>query len=195
MTKAANLLFIKFINLPNMDEKGHNGLNSSELCLSCGLCCKGLLFNRAALKPDEREIARDVALQFFPSGDGKYAFRLPCPFFKEERCSIYSIRFEACRKYRCDLLRKTANGELEFAKSMQIIARIKSIMSSISDRMASIEQISLNSDDNENFRQRIVKNLDFQCRNPMICQDAGALLREIERFLILLHDYIEKRAN
>lgn len=182
------------INLPNMDEKEHNEAYSSELCLSCGICCKGLLFNRAALKPDEIEMAKDVMLQYFPSGDGKSAFRLPCPF-QEERCSIYKNRFEACRRYRCDLLKRAANGELNSAESKWIVTKIKNIMSSISLRMASIEQLNINSGPNEDFRQRIIKTLDFQCRNPMICKDTGTLLRDTEEFLILLHDYIDKRAN
>jgi len=186
---------IELINTSNMDERRHNESSSSELCLSCGLCCKGLLFNRAALRSEEIKAARNVALQYFPSGDGKFAFRLPCLFFQEDRCLIYKNRFEACRKYRCDLLKRVANGELNSAEGMWIVAKIKNIMSSISLKMASIEQLNINSEPDEDFRQRIIKTLDFQCRNPMICKDTGTLLRDIEEFLILLHDYIDKRAN
>lgn len=181
--------------MSSMNEKGHNKANSSELCLSCGLCCKGLLFNRAALKPDEIEMAKNIMLQYFPSGDGKFAFRLPCHFFQEERCTIYKNRFEACRRYRCDLLKRAASGDLNSDESKRIVTKIKSTMSSISLRMASIEQLNINSEPNGDFRQRIIKTLDFLCRNPMICKDTGTLLRDTEEFLILLHDYIDKRAN
>lgn len=181
--------------MPNMNEKRNDEANSSDLCLSCGLCCKGLLFNRAVLKPDEIIMAKDVMLQYFPSGDGKFAFRLPCPLFQEERCIIYKNRFEACRRYRCDLLKRAASGELNSADSRRMVTKIRSTMTSISLRMASVEQLNTNSEPDGDFKQRIIKTLDFLCRNPMVCKDAGRLLRDTEDFLVLLHEYVDKRAD
>jgi len=181
--------------MSDADELGHIKPAGSELCLSCGLCCKGLLFNRAGLLPGEVARAEELGLHCFPSGDGKFAFRLPCPWFQDERCSIYSARFDACQRYRCDLLKRLANDELSVLEGKQIISKIKKDMSSISFKMESVEQINARSELPLDFRQRIVKTLDFLCRNPMICKDAGTFLREVESFLILLHDCIDKRAN
>jgi Fe-S-cluster containining protein len=181
--------------MSNVNEKGHNESSRSELCLSCGLCCKGLIFNRVAVRPDETEMAEDLELHCFPSGDGKFAIRLPCPLFKGERCSIYSNRFDACKKYRCDLLKRLIIGDLSLLESKRMVIKTKNIMSSISQRMTNIEQLNINPEPHEDFRQRIIKALDFLCRNPMICKDTGELLRDIEGFLIILHDYIDKRAD
>ncbi|RQW79584.1 MAG: hypothetical protein EHM14_08120 [Methanothrix sp.] len=181
--------------MSDADELGHTKSAGSELCLSCGLCCKGLLFNRAGLLPEEAAKAEELGLHCFPSGDGKFAFRLPCPWFQNERCSIYSARFDACQRYRCDLLKRLANGDLSVSEGKRIINKIKNDMSSISLKMESVVQTNSGSELPLDFRQRIVKTLDFLCRNPMICKDAGTFLREVESFLILLHDCIEKRAN
>ena len=93
------------------------------------------------------------------------------------------------------MLKRLANDELSVLEGKQIISKIKKDMSSISFKMESVEQLNLRSELPLDFRQRIVKTLDLFCRNPRICKDAGTFLREVESFLILLHDCIDKRAN
>lgn len=174
--------------MSGISENGHIELNGSELCLSCGLCCKGAIFNRAALRPDEIEPAKDYGLHYFEAGKGEYSFRLPCNLYQNNKCSIYLNRPAACRRYRCDLLKRLANGDIDLEESEIIIFQAKSLMDSINKQMVDIETSG-------DFRQRIIKLLDLQYKNPMIYKDSNALLKDIESFYIILHCYIEKRAN
>jgi hypothetical protein len=167
---------------------GHIELKASELCLCCGLCCRGIIFNRAALKPDEIGLAKDCGLRYFTSGKGEFAFRLPCHLYQNDRCSIYLNRPHACKKYRCYLLKRLINGDIDLEASKLIVFQLKDLMDSIDKQMIGIEPSG-------DFRQRIVKFLDLRCRNPMIFKDPNALIRDIESFYVTLRRYIEKRAN
>ena len=86
--------------MPSARGDGHIESKGSELCLYCGLCCKGVIFNRAALKPNEIGLARDYGLHYFTAGKGEYAFRLPCHLYQNNRCSIYLNRLNACNVVR-----------------------------------------------------------------------------------------------
>jgi fructose-1,6-bisphosphatase len=61
------------------------------------------------------------------------------------------------------LLKRLANDELSVLEGKQIISKIKKDMSSISFKMESVEQLNLRSELPLDFRQRIVKTLDFLC--------------------------------
>lgn len=141
---------------------GHIESKGSELCLYCGLCCRGVIFNRAALEPSEIKPAKDYGLRYFKANKGEYAFRLPCCLYQNDKCSIYLNRLNACKRYRCSLLKRLINGDIDLEESKLIV---------------------------------VVKFLDMQCRNPMVCRDPSSLLKDIESFYIILHRYIEKRAN
>lgn len=174
--------------MSRISENGHIESKGSELCLSCGLCCKGAVFNRASLKSDEIELANDCGLHYFAAGKGEFSFCLPCNLYQNNKCSIYLNRPAACRRYRCDLLKRLANGDIDLEESEIIIFQAKSLMDSINKQMINTEQSG-------NFRQRIIKLLDLQYKNPMIYKDSNALLKDIESFYVILHRYIEKRAN
>jgi len=167
---------------------GHAESKGTELCLSCGLCCEGVIFNRAALKHDEIRLAKDYDLDYFPEGEGEFAFRLPCHLYQDDKCSMYLSRPDACKRYRCDLLKRLTGGNIDLEESKQIVSQVKSLMDSIDKRMINVEHSG-------DFRQRVVKFLDLRSRNSMVYKDSNALLRDIELFYSNLQQYIEKRAK
>jgi uncharacterized protein len=166
---------------------GHVDAMGIELCLSCGLCCQGVIFNRAGLKPDEIGLAKDNGLDYFPSGEEEFAFRLPCRLYQDDKCSIYLIRPEACRRYRCDLLKRLTNKAISLEESKIIVSQIKSLMDSINKQMDNIEPSA-------DFNQRIIKFLDLQSRNSLTSKDSSAFLRDIGHFFVFLQKNIERRA-
>lgn len=167
---------------------GHAESKGIELCLSCGLCCEGVIFNRAALKDDEIRLAKDYNLDYFPAGEEKFAFRLPCHLYQDNKCSIYLSRPDACKRYRCDLLKRLTSGNIDLEESKQIVSQVKSLMDSINKRMINIEHSG-------DFRQRVVKFMDLRSRNSMVYKDSNALLKDIGLFYSTLQQYIEKRAK
>lgn len=92
---------------------------ATELCLGCGLCCRGMLHARAVLDPDEVAPARELGLNVLDRVEP--AFSLPCARF-EDRCTIYQARPRACVRYKCALLRKAEAGEVSFEQAKRIVA-------------------------------------------------------------------------
>ena len=160
---------------------------ASRLCISCGLCCRGIIFNRAALKPEERGLAMKHGLEYFSNGDEGFAFSLPCRLFREEGCPIYLERLSACKRYKCNLLKRVISGETALNEGLIIVSKTRSIMDSI-------EQIS-DHDGQMDLRQKVQKLLNLQYKNQINPKVSSALLKDIESLYIILHQCFDERAG
>ena len=96
----------------------------SELCLACGVCCRGVIYPDALIEPDELELVDATELPVHQNSDGADVFKLPCQYHKDvdNRCSIYDNRFHVCRRYECDLLKLLNQGGIELADALAIVS-------------------------------------------------------------------------
>ncbi len=86
----------------------------SELCISCGLCCSGAMFEEVYVNPEEIEAVRDAGLTPVIN-DGSLAYiPLPCASHYERKCMIYTHRFFRCKGYKCKLLENYLQGQVSF---------------------------------------------------------------------------------
>lgn len=97
--------------------------HSSALCTSCGLCCDGTLFPKGTLQPWEIEKARQEGGASL-AADAK-TFAQPCRFLRGTSCSIYDDRFQVCRRFRCELLKKLESGIVGLQEARAIVAEAK----------------------------------------------------------------------
>ena len=87
-------------------------INFSD-CSICGLCCKD---EELTIKePDVNKISRNLQLdkksfleQYtnYNPATKETIMNMPCPFLKENRCTIYPIRPEICRNYPIFIVEK-----------------------------------------------------------------------------------------
>lgn len=98
----------------------------SRLCLSCGLCCNGTLFEFATAAPEERVHIEAVGLDYVEE-ESRTGFRQPCPAFCG-RCGIYDERPRVCQTFRCTLLRAVTQGEVPFDEAQKTIATAKELV-------------------------------------------------------------------
>ena len=91
---------------------------ASELCNSCGICCRGLLHSHGVLKPDEAARAADLGLDMIDGAEP--AFALPCPKYRG-CCTVYAERPRACRDFRCALLRRLDANEVSLDDALDIV--------------------------------------------------------------------------
>ncbi len=98
--------------------------DGSPLCTSCGLCCDGALFNRAVSRPEEIERLAAFGIEAITVGD-KVRFPLPCPQLDGASCTIYEHRFHICRSFKCKLLNRYLDGEVELETAQQTVATAK----------------------------------------------------------------------
>jgi hypothetical protein len=86
---------------------------AQSLCVRCGLCCDGTIFERARLIPAD-DLARLAAGGFIllreKAGD---RFALPCHHHHDRVCTIYQgWRPTVCHTFRCQLLRRFDAGKI-----------------------------------------------------------------------------------
>ncbi|MEZ4300884.1 MAG: YkgJ family cysteine cluster protein [Polyangiaceae bacterium] len=99
--------------------------DDSELCLSCGLCCTGEIFEHVRLGDDEVEGARALRLPVV-HGTDRSAFAQPCPHNVERACGVYEQRPRACRAFECHTLKAHRAGEIDRATAAARIERLRS---------------------------------------------------------------------
>lgn len=94
----------------------------SAICVQCGMCCDGTLFDRAKIKDGVDEaVAKSLGLNAFLHKDGNPYFQLPCHHFKS-CCTIYDqTRPSTCSGFFCKPLKKAQNGELSLEKAHHLI--------------------------------------------------------------------------
>jgi uncharacterized protein len=105
--------------------------NGSSLCLSCGLCCDGSLFERARLQPGEESFAAELGLTVLSVSGQKPRFELPCHLF-QGCCSIYDqTRPRVCGAFKCKLLIKYENGAITLADGLGKIRHARAMQSEL----------------------------------------------------------------
>jgi len=96
----------------------------AEICLKCGMCCDGTLFNKGALLDEtDKNNAQDLFLETVIEPDGKYFFKQPCLYFNQ-CCTIYDkIRPKVCGTFFCNPLKEVQQGKLNIEKAKEIITK------------------------------------------------------------------------
>ena len=108
--------------------------DGSSLCVSCGLCCGGLLFERAKAYPDELDALASGGMVVNAQDDGKTYFRLPCRHLRDTACSIYEDRFTTCRKFSCKLLDDVKTGLVGGHEARQRVTEAKALAARVAER-------------------------------------------------------------
>ena len=103
---------------------------SEKLCLTCGLCCNGVIFADVQLQNGD-DVKRLEALGLPLAARGikvkknSYKFPQPCSAFDGCRCQIYSERPKHCRAFDCALLTSVQNGETKPASALRTIEKAR----------------------------------------------------------------------
>lgn len=100
---------------------------ASRLCLSCGLCCTGALFDRAKAAPEERPALELLGLHWVEE-KGETGFRQPCPAFRGGACGVYEQRPRVCRTFRCRLLRNLDKGAVTMEEALATVSTAKAML-------------------------------------------------------------------
>ena len=94
---------------------------ASRLCVTCGLCCNGVMFQIVKLQPGESP----KALAALGLKVKRGAFAQPCPALEGLRCSIYADRPTRCRLFECKQLKRVEAGEISEASALAAIREVQ----------------------------------------------------------------------
>lgn len=120
-----------FISLGS-DRFGCKVIFVSSLCIECHPCCDGSLFARVSVQEGER--ARLPETAGIVQREGAFRMPLPCACLGSDgRCEVYAHRPEACRAYRCRLVKAMEAGEIEDAAARSILSQLRRLQNEAVD--------------------------------------------------------------
>ena len=121
-----------------MHFENNNSAATEDICLSCGLCCNGVIFRDVKLQ-DGDDAARlellGMKLAAPVKGDGPgqsssvrtragfqfQSFSQPCVALEGCRCRIYPERPKHCREFECRLLQSLRSGSILKPEALSLI--------------------------------------------------------------------------
>jgi uncharacterized protein len=102
---------------------------SEQLCLACGMCCDGTLFDGVQLEPaDDAERLRALGLPVVVyRGHAPIArFPQPCAALGPDcACRLYVDRPHQCRVFECGVFKKAKAGEIDFATALRLVKKTR----------------------------------------------------------------------
>ena len=104
--------------------------DSSAVCLSCGMCCDGTLFERAKAEPAELGRLAAHGIETLEA-EGRLFFRLGCPRLSGTCCTIYDDRFTICRTFQCKLLAELRSGTVTVGEALEAVAEAKALLDKV----------------------------------------------------------------
>ena len=96
--------------------------DSSNICLSCGLCCDGTLIGFVELSREEMPTLKKI--MDIEDDNGHGFFLQPCNSFCNG-CNVYSDRPKHCASFKCELLKSVEQKNLEFDLAVETISIVK----------------------------------------------------------------------
>ena len=99
--------------------------SGENLCLACGLCCDGSLFDNVRFGPDEA--ANELKALGLPVKASRA--RVPVPFVSQpcaalcadRACRIYANRPGQCRTFECGVFREMQADRISFDSAMGLV--------------------------------------------------------------------------
>ncbi len=115
---------------------------AEKLCLSCGLCCNGVIFADVQLQRGDNA-ARLRKLGMLKPNATK--FPQPCSMHDGCRCAIYAERPKYCQQFECLLLKNAQEGRVTESEALRVIkdgrekaARVQELLAQLGDNETTI---------------------------------------------------------
>lgn len=97
-----------------------------NLCVSCSMCCEGVLHNKLEITKAEQERLGPEAQYMLE--DDKLYLRLGCTHIgKNGACQKYECRPSGCATYQCSLLKKVNRDEVAFEDALERVATARKL--------------------------------------------------------------------
>jgi hypothetical protein len=164
----------------------------SGICLACGFCCDGTLFDRVVAGAGETA-ASFITIGLTPvdaSPGKKGGFRQPCTQFSGF-CSIYTSRPSACRSYRCRLLQSVKRGKYTVTEALEIVRETKALRDAVLPVIDSLHADALAAGAADEGSRRLVARVRVVV--PLLFRPEAAQFREKYGKLLLTVFHLASR--
>ena len=171
--------------------------SSEHLCLACGLCCDGTLFDNVRLEAgDDAKRLKSLGLPVTVSRGREPVTRFaqPCAALcKDRTCRAYADRPHQCRTYECMVYKGMAEGRLGSAEALRTVTNARRQ----ADRVRRLLRALGDTDEHRSLGERFFR---MQCRMEEKPADAAALATfadlslAVHRLKLLAHAKFHVRA-
>ncbi len=165
--------------------------SGEKLCLACGLCCDGTLFDIVRLGPDD-EVKKLKALGLSVSLSRAQPpvafFRQPCAALCADRkCRVYADRPVQCGDFECGVFKDAQAGRIKITSALRLVKQARRQADNIRRLLRELgdteEQRSLR----ERFR-RTQRRLESGNSDPAAGEIFAELSLAVHRFRLLAHE-------
>lgn len=174
-------------------------VNSAEqLCLACGLCCDGTLFDHVRLGPgDNPTQLKSLGLPILVSRTKPPVVRAlqPCSALCADRtCRLYADRPKQCRAFECKVFKDLAADRTQLAAALRLVRQARR-------RSNDVRRLLRQLGDHDESHSLSVRFLRVQQRMESGGADAAAgdtfaeLSLAMHRLSLLAHEKFHTRAN
>ncbi|MBL9201503.1 MAG: hypothetical protein JNL39_13425 [Opitutaceae bacterium] len=102
---------------------------TEELCVACGLCCDGTLFDFVKLESgDDGAKLKGLGLPVKVSRGASPVARFPQPcaaLCADRTCRLYAERPRQCRMFECGVLKDARAGRITFAAALRLVKQAR----------------------------------------------------------------------
>lgn len=168
-----------------------------QLCLACGLCCDGTLFDGVQLEPgdDPRRLqALGLPVTSFRGRQPVTRFAQPCSALCADRaCRLYADRPRQCRVFECGVFKAASAGQIDGATARRLVKRAR-------QRADQVRRLLRRLGDTEEQRSLGERFHRMQCRLETEATDAATratfadLSLAVHRLKLLAHDKFYTRS-
>lgn len=161
-----------------------------QLCLACGLCCDGTLFDSVRLGPDDNaqqlqalglpvSVSRGkTPITFFPQ---------PCAALCADRtCARYADRPGQCRSFECRVFKDAAAGRIDSAAALKLVKMARRRADNIRRLLRELGDIDEHRSLSDRFR-RTQRRLESGHANPAAVDTYAELSVAVHEFDLLKH--------
>jgi uncharacterized protein len=172
--------------------------SGEQLCLSCGLCCDGTLFDGVQLEPgDDAKRLKSLGLPVATSRARIPVARFPQPCHAlcgDRTCRLYADRPRQCRVFECGVFKDLRAGRIELPAAVRLTRQARR-------RAEKIRRLLRQLGDTDEFRPLGERFHRMQCHMESDSRDASALAvfadlsLAVHRLKLLAHDRFYTRAD
>ncbi len=147
---------------------------SSNLCLSCRMCCNGTAVGFVKIENYEAEKITNIL--DVETENGKGFFLQPCTKLNSCGCEIYNERPKQCIDFQCNILRSLNQNKIRLIDALDLVRKAKRKKNTI-ESMIQNQQIELTSN---SFYFKVWELRKKLNRQPNPSKELKTLIQEIE---------------
>ncbi len=164
---------------------------SEQLCLACGLCCDGTLFDNVRLTPTDdaarlKQLGHPIKIS--RSRTPLTFFRQPCAALCADRtCKLYAERPTQCRSFECGVYKDATSGKIPHATALRLVKQTRRKAEKIRQLLRQLDDTDEHRPLNERFR-RTQHRLETEHVSPAIAEIFAELSQAVHQFGLLAHE-------